>query len=76
MSPLKWACLIACAAGALPFATHYARAQNATSQDERLPPPGLGSLRQEDIAVRMDLGNVQFRRTTTVYLPAGSPLNS
>ncbi len=59
--PLKWACLIAFAAGTLPFAAQHAGAQDTTSQDEGLPPAGLGSLRQEDIAVRLDLGNVQFR---------------
>ncbi len=61
VSPLKWACLIAFAAGTLPFAAHHARAQDTTSQDERWPPAGFGSLRQEDIAVRLDWENVQFR---------------
>ena len=33
----------------------------AQDADDRLPPPGLGSLRQEDLAVRLDGANVEIR---------------
>jgi hypothetical protein len=35
--------------------------RNASAQDEQLPPPGKGTLRQDEVAVLLDAGAVHFR---------------